>query len=114
MAEYESVMNLNVVRPVKVTGVSRTTMGTFLVDTDCLLGGSVARWEARTVISGEWVGLVRCLSKAVPPGFDSRCAFLELEDSERRKAVTHDPDSSWLSACGSSCSVGDPRVDSCS
>lgn len=60
-------MNLNVVRPVKVTGVSRTTMGTFLVDTDCLLGGSVARWEARTVISGEWVGLVRCLSKAVPP-----------------------------------------------
>lgn len=56
MAEYESVMNLNVVRPVKVTGVSMTTMGTFLVDTDCLLGGNVARWEARTVISGKWVG----------------------------------------------------------
>eukprot|EP00903_Cladosiphon_okamuranus_P016261 g14997.t2 len=51
MAEYESVMNLNVLRPVKVTGVSMTTMGTFLVDTDCLLGGNVARWEARTVIS---------------------------------------------------------------
>lgn len=49
-------MNLNVVRPVKVTGVSRTAMGTFLVDTDCLLGGSVARWEARTVISGKWGG----------------------------------------------------------
>ena len=47
------MMNLNVVRPVKVTGVSQTTMGTFLVETDCLLGGSVARWEARTVISGE-------------------------------------------------------------
>lgn len=54
MEEYESVMNLNVVRPVKVTGVSRTPMGTFLVETDCLLGGMVARWEARTVISGEF------------------------------------------------------------
>ncbi|CAN0453878.1 unnamed protein product, partial [Ectocarpus sp. 12 AP-2014] len=51
MEEYESVMQLNVVRPVNVTGVSRTPMGTFLVETDCLLGGTVARWEARTVIS---------------------------------------------------------------
>ncbi|CAN0509195.1 unnamed protein product, partial [Ectocarpus sp. 12 AP-2014] len=51
MEEYESVMKLNVVRPVNVTGVSRTPMGTFLVETDCLLGGTVARWEARTVIS---------------------------------------------------------------
>ncbi|CAN0092796.1 unnamed protein product [Ectocarpus sp. 6 AP-2014] len=51
MEEYESVMKLNVVRPVNVTGVSRTPMGTFLVETDCLLGGMVARWEARTVIS---------------------------------------------------------------
>ena len=53
MEEYEEVMKLNVVRPVTVTGVTRTTMGTFLVDTDCLLGGSSARWEARAVISGE-------------------------------------------------------------
>lgn len=53
MEEYEQVMKLNVVRPVTVTGVTRTTMGTFLVDTDCLLGGAPARWEARTVISGE-------------------------------------------------------------
>lgn len=53
MEEYEHMMKLNVVRPVTVTGVTRTTMGTFLVDTDCLLGGAPARWEARTVISGE-------------------------------------------------------------
>lgn len=53
MEEYEQVMKLNVVRPVTVTGVTRTTMGTFLVETDCLLGGTPARWEARTVISCE-------------------------------------------------------------
>lgn len=53
MEEYESVMKLNVVRPVTVTNVSRTAMGTFLVETDCLLGGTPARWEARTVVSGE-------------------------------------------------------------
>lgn len=68
MAEYESVMKLNVVRPVKVTGVSRTTMGTFLVDTDCLLGGSVARWEARTVISGESMGLTSRCGHCDAPG----------------------------------------------
>ncbi|CAM9256285.1 unnamed protein product, partial [Hapterophycus canaliculatus] len=51
MEEYESVMRLNVVRPVKVTGVTKTAMGTFLVETDCSLGGTAARWEARTVIS---------------------------------------------------------------
>ena len=53
MEEYESVMKLNVVRPVTVKDVSRTAMGTFLVETDCLLGGTPARWEARTVVSGE-------------------------------------------------------------
>lgn len=53
MEEYEKAMKLNVVRPVTVTGVTRTSMGTFLVDTDCLLGGTAARWEARAVISGE-------------------------------------------------------------
>lgn len=46
-------MKLNIVRPVTVTGVTRTAMGTFMVDTDCLLGGTPARWEARAVISGE-------------------------------------------------------------
>eukprot|EP00904_Undaria_pinnatifida_P007000 jgi/Undpi1/342/HiC_scaffold_1.g00338.m1 len=51
MEEYESVMKLNVVRPVTVKDVSRTAMGTFLVETDCLLGGTPARWEARTVVS---------------------------------------------------------------
>lgn len=70
MAEYESVMNLNVVRPVKVTGVSRTAMGTFLVDTDCLLGGNVARWEARTVISGKLVDMRR---RCLP----CRCPYVE-------------------------------------
>lgn len=52
MEEYESVMKLNVVRPVTVTGVSRTAMGTFLVETDCLMGGAPAQWECRAVISG--------------------------------------------------------------
>lgn len=56
MEEYESIMKLNVVRPVTVTGVTRTTMGTYLVETDCLLGGAPARWECRAVISGTfWV-----------------------------------------------------------
>lgn len=57
MEEYEEAMKLNVIRPVTVTGVTRTTMGTFIVETDCLLGGAPAHWECRAVISGK-----RCTS----------------------------------------------------
>lgn len=53
MEEYEELMKLKVVRPVTVTGVTRTAMGTFIVETNCLLGGSPARWECRAVISGK-------------------------------------------------------------
>ncbi|CAM9508495.1 unnamed protein product [Sphacelaria rigidula] len=61
MEEYESVMKLDVVRPVTVTGVKRTAMGTYLVETDCLMGGAPAQWECRAVISGKSVLLSSCV-----------------------------------------------------
>lgn len=53
MAEYEELMKLNIMRPVTVSSVTRTTAGTLLVETSSDASGSADRWECRAVISGE-------------------------------------------------------------